>query len=69
MSDRKNPKTDETLETEIRILPDGSVVILELDKEMLELALALNPRDYRLRKRRRLLRRGERSSHAAKQNR
>jgi len=44
-------------ETEIHILPDGAVVILDLDELMLDLALALNPSDYRLKRRKRLLQR------------
>lgn len=53
-------------ETEIHILPDGAVVILNLDEAMLDLALALNPKDYRLKRRQRLLRRKVKSSDAAK---
>jgi len=64
--DRTN---DDAFETEIRILPDGAVVILDLDEQMLDLALALNPNDFRLKRRRRLLRRKVRRFHEAKQNR
>ncbi len=58
----------EPLETEIRILPDGAVVIVDLDEGMLEVALALNPQDKRLRQRARLLRLRRARSHAAKPN-
>lgn len=64
--DRTN---DDAFETEIRILPDGAVVIFDLDEQMLDLALALNPNDSRLKRRRRLLRRKVRRFHEAKQNR
>lgn len=53
-------------ENEIHILPDGAVVILNLDETMLDLALALNPEDYRLRRRRKLLQRKVKSPDAAK---
>ena len=70
MSEKEFDRTsDDAFETEIRILPDGAVVILDLDEHMLDLALALNPNDFRLRRRRRLLRRKVRRFHEAKQNR
>ncbi|MFA0733743.1 MAG: hypothetical protein OGMRLDGQ_000243 [Candidatus Fervidibacter sp.] len=70
MSEKKFDRTnDDAFETEIRILPDGAVVILDLDEQMLDLALALNPNDFRLKRRRRLLRRKVRRFHEAKQNR
>lgn len=59
----------DTFETEIHILPDGAVVIIDLDERMLDLALALNPNDFRLRRRLRLLRRKVRHSHEAEQSR
>lgn len=51
----KRDEWGEGFETEIRILPDGTVVILDLDEAMLEIALALDPNNRRLRQRRRLL--------------
>jgi hypothetical protein len=70
VSEKKFDRTnDDAFETEIRILPDGAVVILDLDEQMLDLALALNPNDFRLKRRRRLLRRKVRRFHEAKQNR
>ncbi len=70
MSEKEFDRTNgDAFETEIRILPDGSVVILDLDEQMLDLALALNPNDFRLRRRRRLLRRKVRRFHETKQNR
>lgn len=63
-----NRTTDDTFESEIHILPDGAVVILDLDETMLDLALALNPDDFRLRRRRRLLRRKVRCYHVAEQD-
>ncbi len=69
MKDKREKSAEELSETEIRILPDGAVVILDLDEMMLDLALALNPNDYRLRRRRRLLQRKVKNSDAAKQNR
>ncbi|MEZ8221098.1 hypothetical protein GG496_001268 [Candidatus Fervidibacteria bacterium JGI MDM2 JNZ-1-D12] len=69
MKDKRDKSAEELSETEIRILPDGAVVILDLDEMMLDLALALNPNDYRLRRRRRLLQRKVKNSDAAKQNR
>ncbi len=60
--DKMKPKelsqaSERVSETEIHILPDGAVVILDLDELMLDLALALNPSDYRLKRRKRLLQR------------
>lgn len=69
MKGERKQSADELFETEIRILPDGVVVILDLDEMMLDLALALNPNHYRLRRRQRLLKRKVKSSDAAKQNR
>ena len=70
MSEKEfNQTNDDAFETEICILPDGAVVILDLDEQMLDLALALNPDDLRLRRRRRLLRRKVRRFHETKQNR
>ncbi len=69
MKDKRDKSAEELSETEIRILPDGAVVILDLDEMMLDLALALNPNDYRLRRRRRLVQRKVKNSDAAKQNR
>ncbi|MCS3920396.1 hypothetical protein Q2T83_09860 [Fervidibacter sacchari] len=70
MSEKEFDRTnDDAFETEIRILPDGAVVILDLDEQMLDLALALNPNDFRLRRRRRLLRRKVRRFHETEQNR
>ncbi len=69
MNSERERQACKTFETEIRILPDGAVVILDLDEMMLDLALALNPNDYRLRRRRRLLQRKVKNSDAAKQNR
>ncbi len=69
MKDKREKSAEELSETEIRILPDGAVVILDFDEAMLDLALALNPNDYRLRRRRRLLQRKVKNSDAAKQNR
>ncbi len=69
MKDKRDKSAEELSETEIRILPDGAIVILDLDEMMLDLALALNPNDYRLRRRRRLLQRKVKNSDAAKQNR
>ncbi len=67
--EREAQQRREPLETEIRILPDGAVVIMDLDEGMLEIALALNPQDERLRQRARLLRLRRARSHAAKPNR
>ena len=70
MSEKEFDRTNEdAFETEIRILPDGAVVILDLDEQMLDLALALNPNDFRLRRRRRLLRRKVRRFHETEQDR
>ena len=68
-ADELNRTSDKTFETEIRILPDGAVVILDLDERMLDLALALDPQNYRLKQRRRLVKRKVGSGNAAKQNR
>lgn len=41
----------DSFETELRILPDGRVVIQDMDVELLQLAQALNPQDERLKHR------------------
>ncbi len=65
----KAQKLEDLWETEIRILPDGAVVIMDLDEGMLDLALALDPEDGRLRQRVRLLQTRRERSHGAKPHR
>lgn len=68
-AEKLNRANGEVFETEISILPDGAVVILDLDEKMLDLALALDPQNYRLKQRRRLVKRKAGGGNAAKQNR